>query len=688
MSDLNHQQYCDKILDNLHAGLIILDANLRIVTVNQWLAEHAGRLANDMIGADLAELFGLDPSGRMVTACRDVIELGLPTVLSNRLNSSPLPLYYKTTRAATSTHKPHRIEQRISINRIERIEDSNWCQIIVEDLTSAVAKDNTLRRFADENKAAMKTAEIANALKSEFLATMSHEIRTPMNGVLGMLELLNRTDQSQNQQHYTNLAKNSANSLLSILNDILDFSKIESGKLDLDMIEFDLLDLVNETTQANAIRSREKDLELVLDSAQLTTPIIHSDPHRIRQIINNLVGNAIKFTASGEVIVSVSSKKIDGTSTMIDITVRDTGIGIKSEVLPTLFENFVQAGASTTRKFGGTGLGLAITKKLAELLGGSINVDSTYGVGSEFSFRFPAVLGEHSRSNINFDQLRVLVIVDNQSTRFAIKRQLLSWSTQVICVASDSQALKVLEQSDTQHFDAAIIDMQLPEIDGTELSHRIRSQNRKKELHLIMFTSMEDLGDTKVFADQGFSAYLPKPATATDLSDALQIVKNGGPLDKAILFDAIDHVSVIPPDNQQQEKKRHRILVAEDNMINQEVIIGLLEDDYVIDAVEDGLEALDALKRAQNDQPYDLVLMDCQMPNLDGYETTRRIRQGVNGINQTDIVIIALTANAMLGDRESCLEAGMNEHVSKPIDPDKLNSVIESFLEIDPRRIS
>lgn len=684
MSDLNYQQYCDKILDNLHAGLIILDADLQVVTVNQWLAEHAGRLANDMIGANLAELFGLDPSGRMVTACRDVIELGLPTVLSNRLNSSPLPLYYKTIRTATRSQKPHRIEQRISINRIERTDHDNWCQIIVEDLTSAVAKDNTLRRFADENRAAMKGAESANALKSEFLATMSHEIRTPMNGVLGMLELLSRTEQNQSQQHYTNLAQSSANSLLSILNDILDFSKIESGKLDLDIVEFSLHDLVNDTVQAIAIRAKEKALELILDSTQLCSPIIRSDPHRIRQVINNLVGNAIKFTAGGEVVVNVSSETIDATSTMIKITVRDTGIGIKSEVLPNLFENFVQADASTTRKFGGTGLGLAISRQLAQLLGGSIKVNSTYGVGSEFSFSFPAISGEHSKVNIDFDELRVLVIVHNQSNRFAIKRQLESWGTQVIVAASGSAALKVLEQSHTQYFDAAILDMQMPEMDGTELTNRIRSQNHTKDLHLIMLTSMEDLGDTKIFTEREFSAYLPKPSTATDLSDALRIVKNGGPLDKAVLFGAMIHTPGKSPNNRRPAKKRHRILVAEDNMINQEVIIGLLEDDYVIDAVEDGLEALAALKRVQDDQPYDLVLMDCQMPNLDGYETTKRIRQGVNGINKTDIVIIALTANAMLGDRESCLKAGMNEHVSKPIDPNKLSSVIESFLNIDP----
>lgn len=678
MSDLNHQQYCDKILANLNAGLIILDADLQIVTVNQWLAEHAGRLANDMIGADLTELFGLDPAGRLVTACRDVIDLGLPTVLSNRLNSSPLPLHYRTTFKTAHSQKPHRLEQRISINRLDRTGHNNWCQIIVEDLTSAVAKESTLRRLADENKAAMKSAETANAQKSEFLATMSHEIRTPMNGVLGMLELLNRTEQDQSQRYYTNLARNSANSLLSILNDILDFSKIESGKLDLDIIEFNLQDLVNDTVQASAIRSRENDLELILDSTQLVSPVIHSDPHRIRQVINNLVGNAIKFTASGEVIVSVSSDTTDGTSVSIEITVKDSGIGIKPEVLPNLFENFAQADASTTRKFGGTGLGLAISKQLAQLLGGSISVDSRYGLGSEFSFRFPATLGEYTRPNISFDPLCVLLIVENQSNRFAIKRQLESWRTRVICAASGSAALEILERYDTHHFDAAIVDMQMAEMDGTEISNRIRSQTGKKDLHLIMLTSMEDLGDTTIFAEQGFSAYLPKPATATDLSDALRIVMNGGPSDKAVLFSDADHA----PDKPTQIKKQHRILVAEDNMINQEVIIGLLEDDYVIDAVADGLEALEALKRSQDDQPYDLVLMDCQMPNLDGYETTKRIRQGINGINQTEIVIIALTANAMSGDRETCLEAGMNEHIGKPVDPDKLNAVIESFLAL------
>jgi len=562
----------------------------------------------------------------------------------------------------------------------------------------AIRTDITIIKQAEQSmKLAKIAAEEAALVKSDFLASMSHEIRTPMNGVLGMLGLLEKSQLGKTQRRQVALAQNSAGSLLSIINDILDFSKIEAGKMELEKVDFNLCRLLGDFSEAMALRAADKDLELIVDTHNVEHSMVVGDPSRLRQILANLVGNAIKFTEQGEVVIRATLHDKGEYGLQLYCAVCDTGIGIPKEIQNRLFEAFTQADSSTTRRYGGTGLGLSITKQLCELMGGSISVSSEPGKGSSFEFSvelFPSQQSFPLLPQTDISQLHILVVDDNATNREVLHTQLVLWGAQVTEAHDAVHALQILlenvEDPNGKAIDLALLDMQMPGMDGAQLGQRIRSDQRFNSLQLVMMTSMAQQNETQHFADLGFQAYFPKPVTTDDLMMALSVVGDAGdalqqatPLVTQQYLHNLEQQAETKPSSTLDRlwSQNKRILLVEDNAINQEVAKGILEDmGLAVDVVENGLEAIQALSSATIEARYHGVLMDCQMPVMDGYQATRAIREGQAGASNQTLPIIAMTANAMQGDREKCLAVGMNDYTSKPVDADKLEDVLARWL--------
>ena len=577
------------------------------------------------------------------------------------------------------------VVQRDAAGQPLRMIGTNW------DITAQKQAEQSLLEANQKLAAATIRAEQANAAKSSFLASMSHEIRTPMNGVIGMIGLLLDSPLSEDQQRYANIAKASGESLLALLNDILDYSKMEASKMQLEQLDFDLEALLDEAVASLALRAQEKGLDLLCDVAPQVPVQLRGDPLRLRQIIINLVGNAIKFTTQGEVVVRVTCEARTATDATLRLAVRDTGIGIPADKQNLLFQQFSQVDGSTTRKYGGTGLGLAICRQLVEMMGGTIHVSSEEGRGAEFYFLITLPQAEapapRDLAPSRLSGLRLLSVDDRETPRAILAAWATAWGLQVAEAADGPSALAMLDaaQAAGAPFHGVILDMQMPGMNGAEVAAAIRQETRYVHTRVVVCTALGHNEAARDLEAAGADACLMKPLQRREtrwvLEKVLGPVVDGArqPAARSPALPAVGAAVAGPAAAGRFANRRARILLAEDNPTNQLVAQGILgKFGLSADTVGNGLEVLRMLAA----QDYDLVLMDCLMPEMDGFDATRAIRDRQSNVRNHQVPVIAMTANAMAGDEQHCLAAGMNGYVSKPVDPAVLAAALDKWLPL------
>ena len=569
-----------------------------------------------------------------------------------------------------------------SDKRRSELQDIN--QTLSEEITRREAVEQELREkshqlesMADDLRSSMWRAEDASRAKSEFLAAMSHEIRTPMNGIIGMTDLALDTQLSEEQREYLQIVKSSSDALLAIINDILDFSKIEAGKLLIETIPFDFHRTTAETLKVLSPRAHEKGLELICDMAPEVPVRLLGDPGRVRQVLINLVGNAIKFTEHGEIIVRALLEDINAERCRLHLQVSDTGIGIARDKQQLIFEAFSQEDGSTSRKYGGTGLGLSISNRLVGMMGGRLWVESEPGKGSTFHFTIEAAL-DHSESAafapLNIEALagrRLLVVDDNATNRRVLCALLNKWKIVSEAASSGRQALHMASREEAP-FDCLLLDVQMPEMDGFAVAEHLFAKPPPCGVPpILLLTSAGTKGDSQRCKALGIDGYFTKPVVADDLLAALQTILGHGNTEKTPVEELVTRHSL------KEATLVLSVLLVEDNLINQRVAVRILEKTgHQVSTVNNGVEALERLEKRR----FDVILMDLQMPVMDGLEATRRIRQK-EAADGTRTPIIAMTANAMQGDREVCLAAGMDDYIAKPVNASELSDKLGLIAE-------
>jgi PAS domain S-box-containing protein len=641
-----------------HAIVAVTDRKGTITYVNDKFVDLSGYSAEELIGSNhsmlnsklhnrefFKQLYATITAGRVWTGD-----------ICNRNKAGAI--YWVSTTIVPFTNEVGKIDSFIALRT---------------DITNQKLTEDALQ-------AAKNGAEHANAVKGQFLANMSHEIRTPMNGVIGMTGLLLDTPLNKQQFDYATTTRRSAESLLTIINDILDFSKVEAGQLELEALDFDLDLLLQDLAADMANSANEKGLELICPANVTNHPWLIGDPGRIRQIVTNLLSNALKFTPKGDVSVRYSCIKSNKGRSLLRFEVTDTGIGMSAEQQAQMFDRFSQADGSTTREYGGTGLGLAISKQFVELMGGEIGITSTLGVGSTFWFTLDlvnsSVVSPYEKSLTDVQNQKVLLVDDNATNRKLLSAIFKAWRVEHQIVDGGGEALQAMHEAVTSGhpFDIVLTDYHMPKMDGFALGDAIVKDALLSHSHLVLFSSPSSRGDVKALQQAGFVGYVNKPINQTELLDVLFKVSHLS--HKANVGDqSLGAMTRYTPDEMPQFKAR--VLVVEDNITNQKVAQGMLAKFGLhVDLAADGKEAVAALSHL----PYDLVFMDCQMPVMDGYEATAVIRANEGKVLNAQIPIVAMTANAMLGDAEKCFAAGMNEHIAKPVALKSLTEALYAWL--------
>lgn len=658
---------------DIHEGIVITDSNQKILRVNKAFTLITGYNEDEVIGRNPSLL----QSGKHDEHFYQQLWRAINTdgkwsgEIWNKRKSGEIYPQHASITAVNNTNN----------------ETTHYVGSFL-DISESKQQQRDLKLKADELEIARDKAEIASKAKSDFLATMSHEIRTPMNGVLGMTQLLSDTNLNDQQKDYLDTIKKSGQNLLAIINDILDFSKIEAQKMELEPVPFNLHDNCFEVTKLLTTKAREKGLELLFNMSADCPNFVIGDPGRIRQVLINIIGNAIKFTNDGHILLEIRCSNQNNSYVDIEFFISDTGIGIPAEQQDKLFHAFTQADSSTTRKFGGTGLGLSICRQLINLMGGEIKLNSEVDRGSEFSFLITLPVTD-TPETIPVDDvtgINLLVVDDNPTNLRIIQEQTTNAGINTVTVTDTNQAqIKLDETIGTENnFDAVILDYCMPIMDGAEFGKKLLANPDTSKLPLILLTSAAVSGDIQRFNDLGFSGYLTKPVMNRTLIAMISAVTNSqNSHDKKQILtshsvsDAIA-VSSGKKSEQSLQFSKVKILLAEDDLINQQVASGLLRKlNIQPDVAANGLEVLAKVK----DCSYDLILMDCLMPSMDGFEATRQLRDNPN---TRSIPIVALTANAQKSDRERCLESGMDDFLSKPFEFDDLSDMLSRWLPDAP----